>query len=41
LDGSPERSLSPAPHRIDEDYPMNDITPNMKGIKQKYDLDEE
>lgn len=32
MGGTPERSLSPAPHRIDEDY-INDVTPNIKGSK--------
>jgi len=41
MGGTPERSLSPAPHRIDEDYPMHDVTPNMKGNKHQFDLDVE
>lgn len=41
MSGTPERSLSPAPMRIDEDYPMNDTTPNMKGKKKQFDSEVE
>ncbi len=36
---SPQRSLSPAPQKIDEDY-INEVTPNIKGSKQiDFDVD--
>lgn len=42
MGGTPERSLSPAPHRIDEDYYQNEVTPNIKGNKQfDFDMDQE